>query len=122
MLPTIDNFYERLLYAKNRYGIRLRWSTIAEAVGISKTNFSRYKSENYYPSAVTLLKIARFLGVDAAWLAGDEIKLPDDKVDLLTLMYEALGTDDRETVFSFISECFYKDDENGLKPSEGGKV
>lgn len=107
-MPENQTFFERLQYAKDRISSRLRWKTIADAVGISKTNFSRYKNENYYPSPVTLLKIARYLGVDAAWLAGNEIKLPDDNIELLIMMFESLEAEDKEKVFSMTSNFFYK--------------
>lgn len=110
MLPELDTFYERLCYAKDLIGPKVRWRTIADAVGIDKANFSRYKNGKYFPSPVTLLRIARELGVDAKWLAGDDIELPKDRLELLTVMYEALGIDDKNAVFSFTSNYFIRRD------------
>ena len=112
LLPKIDSFYERLVYSKNNCGFKTNWSILADATGISKANFSRYKTGKYFPSAVTLLKISRLLGVNAFWLAGNDIKLPEDKIDLITLMYEALETDDKNEVFEFISNCFHGNEQN----------
>lgn len=109
MYPELDEFYDRLVYAKEHFPLRIKWNCIAKEVGIDKANFSRYKKKDYFPSPVTLLKIARVLRVDAMWLAGDDIKLPEDELELLTIMYEALDNDDKEEVFSFISTCFHGD-------------
>ena len=113
MYPNIDNFYDRLVYAKNNYYSSIRWNSIAREVGIDKANFSRYKNRSYFPSPVTLLKIARVLGVNAFWLAGDDIELPEDKLELLTVMYEALDSDDKEEVLTFRRTCFMGDTGKG---------
>lgn len=112
MYPEIEHFYDRLLYVKKTFHPGTKWNSIAKEVGIDKANFSRYKNRTYFPSPVTLLKMARVLGVNALWLAGDDIKLPKDKLELLTVMYEALDSDDKDEVFSFISTCFMGSTDN----------
>lgn len=111
MLPKLDTFYDRLCYAKGLIGPKVRWRAIADAVGIDKANFSRYKNGNYFPSPVTLLKIARELGVDAKWLAGDDIEFPEDGMELLAVMYEALGNNEKQEIMDIFRDYFGKNSE-----------
>lgn len=106
MLPELDTFYERLCYAKDLSGPKIRWRTIADAVGIDKANFSRYKNGKYFPSPVTLLKIARKLGVDAKWLAGNDIVFPDDRMELFSALYEAMGHEGRAEMLEIFKKYF----------------
>ena len=106
MLPNLDTFYERLQYAKEQNVPGTRWNVIANRVGIDKANFSRYKNGKYFPSAVTLLKIARVLQVDARWLAGKDIVFPEDGLELFTIMFEALDDDGKEEVLSVFELYF----------------
>ncbi len=106
MLPELDTFYERLCYAKDSIGPKVRWRTIADAIGIDKANFSRYKNGKYFPSPVTLLKIARELGVDARWLAGKDIVFPEDGMELLAVMYEALNYDGKAEILAVLKNHF----------------
>lgn len=106
MLPEIDTFYDRLLYAKERYDKRLPWSTVADVVGINKTNFSRYKSGKYFPSEVTLLKLAYFFSVDAVWLAGDDINVSGEGLALLSNIYESLDQEGQKLLIGYAQQLY----------------
>lgn len=101
MLPEIDTFYERLLYAKEHMPVKIRWNALAAEIGIDKANFTRYKSSKYLPSPITLIKIAHVLGVDAKWLAGNDVILPDNDIDLLTYIYISLNESGRAALIEF---------------------
>lgn len=118
MLPELDTFYERLLYAKNQYNTRLRWSMVAEVVGISKTNFSRYKQGNYYPSAVTLLKLASFFEVDAVWLAGKEIDISGAGLPLLINIYESCEDIQRTLLLNYALQLCHRTNEKEKTSNE----
>lgn len=106
MLPDLKSFAERLEYARDNCGGKVRWFDVAAAAGIAKSNISCYRRGDYLPSGVTLLRISRFLNVDAIWLAGNDIELPEDGLDLLTMMYSALDEVSKEKILDIIKSYF----------------
>lgn len=106
MLPQINTFYERLVYAKNVTYPNTPWSDIAAATGISRANFSRYKKGDYFPSPVTLLKLAHLFGISASWLAGEEIDLSDSGLCLLTSIYKSIDDYGRDLILEYALQTY----------------
>lgn len=104
MLPEIDTFYKRLQYAKNTFCPKTPWSDLADATGIDRSNFSRYKKGDYFPSAVTLIKLAHLLGVNAVWLAGEEIDISGAGLDLLTNLFESMDEGRRARLLEYAKQ------------------
>lgn len=80
----MGDFQKRLRQAM--FMKQIRQKDIAERTGISDGKISSYVNGRYKPNAEALAKIARALGVDAAWLAGEGPE--GDPFDLIRKDYQ----------------------------------
>ena len=62
------------------------------------------KKGDYFPSAVTLIKLAHLLGVNAVWLAGEEIDISGAGLDLLTNLFESMDEGRRARLLEYAKQ------------------
>lgn len=98
MQPSLEKFVDRLEWARQRKGCK--WTEIASNTGITKYNISRYKTGYCLPSAPSLIKMALYLEIDAEWLAGDDVSIPDFAFEYLTVIYDDLNESGRGELLS----------------------
>ena len=65
-----NNFSERLTEAMNDNKVSL--SELSRRTGIDKSSISRYRSSEYDPGKKNFFLLADALGVNPAWLAGED--------------------------------------------------
>lgn len=71
--------HERLDVELNKQG--KTQAALAEAVGVSSATVSQWRSGTKQPSATNMIKVAEFLGVQAAWLSYGELGTTSRTVD-----------------------------------------
>ena len=70
-------FSERLRFAMNAK--KMKQSQLALYTGIDKSVISCYLSGRYEPKQENLFSLSKILGVSAAWLAGHDVPMVEEK-------------------------------------------
>lgn len=121
----MTNFSKRLKYAMELRNIKQ--SELVKMTGIGKSSISTYLTGAYQPKQRYVYKIAKALGIDEAWLIGEDVPMepavidysalpPENEIDkrLLSIGFDLLDDGDKGIIIGEIrnmlrSEKYKKD-------------